>query len=269
MAILPAGFALPPLPYLLGLAVGVAAVAVALRRQAPAVAEATVLALVPWMAAGSALHALYVIDAAPVSVRPLLGAPAVYVSTFVALGAVWAAADRRATDPGTVARWIGLVGAVAFGLAAVAVLVAGGELGLVWPLVGLVVATLVTAIGWLALVRVAPTAAATGRVGVLVLGAHALDGVSTAVGVDVLGFGERTPASRFVLDVAAGLPTAETLGVGWLFVLVKLAVAGAVLVLFVDFLEEEPRQAYLLLAVVAAVGLGPGVHNLLLYAVAG
>nr|NIS28553.1 DUF63 domain-containing protein [Actinomycetota bacterium]NIU64024.1 DUF63 domain-containing protein [Actinomycetota bacterium]NIW25823.1 DUF63 domain-containing protein [Actinomycetota bacterium]NIX20692.1 DUF63 domain-containing protein [Actinomycetota bacterium] len=68
---------------------------------------------------------------------------------------------------------------------------------------------------------------------------------------------------------AGALPTAELLGVGWLFVAVKLGVAGAVVWLFADFVEDDPRQGYLLLAVVAAVGLGPGVHNLLLYAAAG
>jgi uncharacterized membrane protein len=101
-----------------------------------------------------------------------------------------------------------------------------------------------------------------------VLFGHGLDGVSTAIGVDILGFGERTPASRVILDIAAELPTADTLGVGWLFLVVKLGVAAAVVALFVELVEEDPRQGYLLLALVAALGLGPGVHNLLLYAVA-
>jgi uncharacterized membrane protein len=56
--------------------------------------------------------------------------------------------------------------------------------------------------------------------------------------------------------------------VGWLFVLVKLAVAGAVVVYFAAYVREEPTHANALLGLVAAVGLGPGVHNLLLFAVA-
>jgi uncharacterized membrane protein len=87
--------------------------------------------------------------------------------------------------------------------------------------------------------------------------------------VDLLGFGERTPVSQAVLDVAASLPTAETFGVGWLFVLVKLAIAEVVVFLFADFVREDPTEGFLLLGAVAAVGLGPGVHNLLLFMVAG
>lgn len=268
MALLPAGFALPPLPYLLGLlALGIG-VAVMLWRRQPAVTAVTVLGLVPWMAIGSALHALYVLEAAPPVVAPLLGTPAVYATGFIALGAVWLAADSRAPDAVTVARQLGLIGAGVFVLVVGAVLLSGDGPTLVWPIVGLLATVLIVAMAWVLLKRIAPGVAVTGWPGLLVLFAHGLDGVSTAIGVDVLGFGERTPASRVILDIAAGLPTADTLGVGWLFVVVKLGVAAVVVVLFVELVEEDPRQGYLLLALVAALGLGPGVHNLLLYAAA-
>jgi uncharacterized membrane protein len=268
MAILPAGFALPPLPYLVGLGVGVAIVAGVLWRLAPTVVAATVLGLAPWMAVGSALHVLYVLEAAPPLLAPLFGTPAVYATGFVSLGVVWAGSAARDAGPSAVARQLGVIGAGVCVLVAGAVLASSPRLTPVWPGVALVAASAVTAAGWWLLGRGTPTAAATGWPGVLVLFAHVLDGVSTAVGVDVLGFGERTPISRVIMDVAAALPTAEVLGVGWLFVLVKLGAAGAVVVLFADLVEDDPRQGYLLLAVVAAVGLGPGVHNLLLYTVA-
>lgn len=269
MALLPAGFALPPLPYLIGLAVGVVVVGGALWRLTPAVTTDTVLALAPWMAVGSALHALYILDGAPAALQPLFGTPAVYATTFVALGVVWAAATVQVPgDPRTVARWLAVAGVVAFLLAAGVVLVSGRAIAPVWPVVGVVGAAIVGAGTWRLLGQVAPAAAVTGWPGALVVFAHALDGLSTAIGVDVLGFGERTPLSRAVLDAAAALPTAEVIGVGWLFVLVKLAVAGGVVVLFAGLVEDDPRQGYLLLALVAAVGLGPGVHNLLLYTIA-
>lgn len=268
MAVLPTGFALPPLPYLVALVVGVAAVGGTLWRRAPAVTAETVLALAPWMAVGSALHALYVLDTAPAALEPLFGAPAVYATVFVSLGAVWAVAAARYDTPADVDRRLGYTGAAAFVLATLAVLAAGLAVAVVWSVVGLVVAVLVAAVAWALLRRGAP-AATTGWPGGLVVFAHALDGVSTAIGVDVLQFGERTPVSRAILDVAADLPTADVIGAGWLFVLVKLGVAGAVVALFADLVEEDPRQGYLLLAIVAAVGLGPGVHNLLLYAVVG
>ncbi|MFB6361420.1 MAG: DUF63 family protein [Halobacteriales archaeon] len=268
MALLPAGFALPPLPYLLGLLAIGGGIAVGLWRRQPAVSTATVLGLVPWMAIGSALHALYVLEAAPPVVAPLLGTPAVYATGFIALGAVWLAADSQAPDAVTVARQLGLIGGGVFALTVGAVLLSGDRPTLVWPLAGLISTALIVAAAWELLKRAAPEVAVTGGPGALVLFGHGLDGVSTAIGVDLLRFGERTPASRVILDIAAGLPTAETLGVGWLFVVVKLGVAAVVVALFVELVEENPRQGYLLLALVAALGLGPGVHNLLLYAVA-
>lgn len=35
-----------------------------------------------------------------------------------------------------------------------------------------------------------------------------------------------------------------------------------------DYVREEPTEGYLLLGLVAAVGLGPGVHNLVLFSIA-
>lgn len=270
MAVLPAGFALPPLPYLLGLVAGVFLVAVALWRLAPAVTAETVLGLAPWMAVGSALHAWYVLDAAPAVLAPLVGAPAVYATVFVGLGAVWGGLTVvEEGRPRAVARRLGLVGTAGFVLAAGAVLANARALSPRWPAAALIAAAVVTVATWVLVTRVSPAAAVTGASGGLVVFAHALDGLSTAIGVDVLGFGERTPVSRAILDVAAALPTADVIGVGWLFVVVKLAVAGVVVALFAELVRDDPRQGHLLLGVVAAVGLGPGVHNLLLYMVIG
>ncbi|PHQ45435.1 DUF63 domain-containing protein, partial [Halorubrum sp. C3] len=52
------------------------------------------------------------------------------------------------------------------------------------------------------------------------------------------------------------------------FLLVKLAVASAVVWLFAAYVREEPAEGYLLLGFVAAMGLGPAAHNLLLFSVA-
>ncbi|MFB6304766.1 MAG: DUF63 domain-containing protein, partial [Haloferacaceae archaeon] len=98
MALLPAGFALPPLPYLLGLGLGLGALAVLAFHRRPSVAERHVVALAPWMAAGAVGHVLYVLDALPAAVRPLAGTPAVYATAALAAGATWAAADAVGTD---------------------------------------------------------------------------------------------------------------------------------------------------------------------------
>jgi uncharacterized membrane protein len=267
MALLPEGFALPPLPYLFALLAGLAAVAWLLARRHPPVSERLVLAFTPWVALGSALHVLYVLGALPAVARPLAGTPAVYLTVAVVGGATWLAA--LGTGRGT-ARLVGAVGVVAALPAVAAVLAVGADAGTLrlLPSLGiLAVAALVTAAAWALLRRVRPGVSATGRLGGLVVAAHALDGVSTAVGVDLLGFGERTPLSALVIDLAASLPTAPLLGSGWLFVLVKLAVAGAVIVLLAETVREAPTEGRLLLGFVAAVGLGPGVHNVLLFAV--
>jgi uncharacterized membrane protein len=125
-------------------------------------------------------------------------------------------------------------------------------------------------LGWVTirLVReIADGIGAAGRAGTLAVVAHGVDGLTTAVGVDLLGFSERTPLSRYVLEFAAGLPTADLLGSGWLFVLVKLAVAAVAVAAIAPTVRESDREGYLLLTLVTAVGLGPGVHNALLFAV--
>jgi len=65
------------------------------------------------------------------------------------------------------------------------------------------------------------------------------------------------------------LPTADLLGTGWLFVLVKLAVAAAIVVLLADYVAEEPVEGNLLVVLVAAVGTGPAANNLTLFLVGG
>lgn len=269
MAVLPAGFSLPPLPYLLALLVGLGVVGWLLVRRRPPVTEWTVLALVPWVVLGAALHVLYVVDALPATVRPLAGTAAVYLTVGLGAGATWLVANRAAA--GT-ERLLGGAGtAVALGTV-VAALVYSGSRGAFRPVpaVGiLVVAAAVAVATWVLLGRARPDVAVTGRPGFLAVAAHALDGVSTAVGVDLLGFGERTPLSRLVIEFAAGLPTAALVGSGWLFVLVKLGVASVVVVALAETVRESPTEGRLLLGFVAAVGLGPGVHNLLLFTVAG
>jgi uncharacterized membrane protein len=272
--LLPEGFALPPAPYLVALLLGIAVVGIGARRRDLAVDERHVLAFVPWMLAGASTHALYVVDALPPALGPLGGTPAVYATVVVVAGLVWLAADAAfADDTGErTARALGVAGVVAFlpaSGAGVAVGLSRGTFAPLWPVVALVASLAVGAATWVVLRRAVPRVEAAGAVGVLAVVAHALDGVSTAVGVDVLGFGERTPLSRVIIETAAALPTAEVIGAGWLFVVVKLAVASVVVVLLADLVEEDPREGALLLGFVAAVGLGPGAHNLLLFTIAG
>ena len=273
--VLPEGFTLPPLPYLVGLGIGFAAVVVLLWALSPDITDWTVVAFAPWMVTGSVLHVLYQQEAFPPILKPLFGTGAVYVTTAIVAGLVWIVsifltAMRRNAS---VARQLGTIGtgvAVTFAMFSLFVGVQNGSVDLFWPVIGGVLAGVVAALAWLLLgLTITEAAAVTGTSGALVVFAHSLDGVSTAIGVDVLGADERTPASQVILDLAGRLPVADIVGVGWLFVLVKVSLALLVVWLFEEYVRESPRQARLLLAFVAAVGLGPGVHNLLLFAVSG
>ena len=269
MGLLPAGFTVPPWPYLVVLAVAVAGVGYGLASRRPAVTARHVLGLAPWIVVGSALHVLYVVESLPAVIAPLAGTGAVYVTVAVIAGGGWLLADavRPRTVPALLAAG-GLAVAVPLVGATIIVGLTQGTLAPVWPAAGAVVAVLLTAAGWATLRRRRPAAtAATGWVGLLAVFGHTLDGVSTTVGVDVLGYGERTPLSRVILDAAATLPTADIIGTGWLFILVKIGVVSAVVVLFAEYVDDEPSEGYPLLGVIAAVGLGPGTYNLLLFAI--
>ncbi len=265
---LPEGFALPPLPYLLALAVGIGVVAVGVTRRDLAVDQRHVVALVPWILAGAGVHALYVVDALPSLVRPLGGTPAVYATMAVLAGGVWLVADATVQNVPRVLAMSGVTAFVPTYGSGIAVGLSRGTFAPFWSGVALLASLAVGAVAWVLLSRAVPRVDHTGWVGVVALVSHAVDAVSTAVGVDVLGFGERTPLSRYIIEFAADLPTAEVIGSGWLFVLVKLVLVSGVVVLFADLMEEEPREGAALLGFVAAVGLGPGAHNLLLFAIA-
>jgi uncharacterized membrane protein len=273
--VLPSGFALPPLPYLVGLLLAVAGVVGLLYRLDPPITPRVVAAFAPWMVAGAAGYVLFQLEAVPAVVAPLFGSPAVYLSTFVLAGLVWAAVARFDAEtwsfPSAPSVLL-LSGALTAGAvvgSALAVGSASGGLQPFWPAVGLLVSVVVAGLVWTGLRRRRPRVEATGAAGLLVVLAHTLDGVSTAIGVDVLtGFGEQTPLSRVVLELGQALPTAQYVGGGWVFVLVKVALATGVVLLLTDYVEEAPREGVLLLGLVAAVGLGPGAHNLVLFTVA-
>lgn len=272
VVILPADFALPAAPYLAVLVVGAAAVLAALYRRRPPVTVGSVTALAPWIAGGGALYALHQARIPPETVSPLFGSPAVYVTVGIVAGGVWAAVADRPADG-----WDRAGAPIVLAVTGTALLVAALAAAAVGsspitngasPAVSaaiLAFSLVVTGAAWAGLRRVRDVHA-TGTVGALAVFGHTLDGVSTAVGFDLLGFGEQTPLSRLIIEAGGALPTAEFIGAAWLFVLVKIGLGVAVVALFEAFVREEPTEGYLLLGLVVAVGLGPGFHNLVLFA---
>lgn len=264
--VLPSGFSVPPLPSLAALVVAVAAVGYALWVTRVRVTPASIGALAPWMGVGSALYVAYQLSLVPDIVEPFASSPTVYASTFVLAGVVWLGADRTDSPVPVLAG----VGFLVLALPVAAVLQYGtthGGLTLAWPLGGAALAVVAAALTWGGLDRYRPAdARVTWPAGLVVVFGHSLDGFTTAVGVDVLGFGERTPLSRLIMEFASSLPTAPYVGSGWLFVAVKVALAAGVVLLLADYVREDVPEGSLLLGLVAAVGLGPGLHNLLLFA---
>ena len=274
--VLPDGLVLPPLPYLLGMILGIVGVAGLVVLLRPPVTNWTVAAFAPWMATGGLLHGLERLGTFPELVRPLFEAPAVYLTMAVVTGLAWTFATISAEirTHGSADRTLGVIGSavfVTFSVFAVFQGINNGTLAPFWPVIAIVVSLVVAALAWVLLSLVfTESASVTGATGVVVIAGHAIDGVTTAIGYDVIaGASERTPLSRAILHAGDALPTADLLGAGWLFVFVKLAIAMAVVVLFREYVKEEPTQARLLLALVAAVGLGPGVQNLLVFAIGG
>ncbi|MEF8977003.1 MAG: hypothetical protein V5A21_12325, partial [Halapricum sp.] len=88
MPLLPSGLVVPPLPYLIGLGIATATVAVFLVSLEPRIEQRHVLAFTPWMAVGAGAHGLHQVEAAidvyPDWAEPLVAAPAIYVTTFIA-----------------------------------------------------------------------------------------------------------------------------------------------------------------------------------------
>jgi uncharacterized membrane protein len=267
--VLPTGFGFPPLPYAIGLVVGTVGLGLTLARLDPHLDERLVVALAPWMAIGGTLSAIGQLPFAT-AVDPFVGTPAVYLTTFILLAATWSiltALGTRSESPETVLKRLGIVGMgglLLIGGPTVVAIADTGSLDATWSLASGVGSVVVAAATVGGLSRFRPSLATRPAIAAVIF-AHTFDGVSTAIGTDVLGVGERSPVPRAIMDFAAELPTAPVLGRGWLFVLVKLAVALAVVVLMEPYLNDEPGEASLLLSVVAAVGLGPATNNVVLF----
>jgi uncharacterized membrane protein len=274
------GFTLPPLLHSAVLLGGTTIIVALLYASRPPVTQKTAFAFVPWMVIGAALHVFYQLGEAfqvnlyPVWAEPLFSAPAVYFTTFLAMGFIWLAATIVGTTSRNRERGAQYLARVGIGVA----LVLAGLL--VWQGLDPAVGPLRPAIAVLSVIGAGVLTfviyillgawrtyiiAEAGYAGALVLFAHLLDGITTAVGVDILGVGERSVLPARIMEFAGTLPTEEFIGSGWLFVVVKLAVAVLIVVAFADYVSDEPDRGNLLFAFVAALGIGPAMNNVFIF----
>ncbi|MFB6109527.1 MAG: DUF63 family protein [Halodesulfurarchaeum sp.] len=136
-------------------------------------------------------------------------------------------------------------------------------------------ATAIAAGGWWAIRRFWPAiASGTPILGGVILWAHAIDGLSNVLAIDwgaELGLPAdlvpKHPVNRAVIRITGNVvPESVTavIGVAWGFLLLKLVAATFVAWLFDErMVSESPRFSTLLLIAVIAVGLGPGVRDML------
>lgn len=139
--------------------------------------------------------------------------------------------------------------------------------------VGVTATALAIGIYWL-LERYRPVVnAGTGAMGLVVLWAHAVDGVANVIasdwtsvfGIPGDGYYAKHVVNRIIVDVTNAVQPAwltDIIGDSWTFLAVKLLVATAILAVFDDqFLDENPYYAVMLLIAIVAVGLGPGTRD--------
>ena len=236
----------------------------------PTVTEATIVAFVPWVGVAAGLAVFGQTVPLPAALSPLFTTPLVYLTAFDIAALLWALFLIGVLDPRgwTPSGAMGVVGLLAVSpVVGLSLALDGGTVELFWTFTSIALTAVITAAVWALLaVYYPPATRRTGVLGGLVVFGQVLDSITTMVGIDVLGLTEQTPLSRAVLELAALLPTAEVFGVGWLFTLLKLGMAVAIVWTVADYLHQ-PAQKYLLLGVAATAGLGPGFQNLLLYAI--
>ncbi|RKD94785.1 DUF63 family protein [Halopiger aswanensis] len=139
----------------------------------------------------------------------------------------------------------------------------------------LVGATAATWLTWAAIQRFAPGInRGTEYMGIVVIWAHAVDGVANVIGLDwATAFGHsnnlvpKHPINAAIVDWTGSIlppSVVAVTGEAWPFLLVKLAAAVIVVWIFDETVfEDSPRYAILLMITVVAVGLGPGTRDML------
>jgi len=249
----------------------------------PPLTQKIVLAFVPWIVSGGILHVFWQLQETlqrqlfPSAIEGLFSAPAIYLSLFIPVGTVWALSTMIVPSNDRSDR-------IALYLAVTGIGVLIPLLGLllwqgmddaiapmepIWPMLGLILSLVVTFVVYILIGAWRTYVIAEARyVGALVLFAHIFDGITTAIGVDQLDAGERSVIPRRIIEFTADLPTAEMLGSGWLFILFKIVIASAIVVLFADYVSDEPAQGNFFFLIVAIVGLGPAVNNFFLFLLA-
>lgn len=254
--------------YTASLGCGALLVLALLYAERPPVTRGTVLALVPWMVVAPALHVLATFGGYPPAVEFLFRAPLVYVTAFTVTGISWTSLtqlSRSRLHGGNLPHYLAAMGIGAMSVVVPLVIALGSatplELAL---LLGIPVgAAALAGVAYLLLILWRADAAAyTGAVGGLAVYGHTLDAVTTLAAVRLLGETATLHLPAAIAALAGVSPTVAFADVGWLFVPARILVALGVVAAVAPYTRREPSRGYLVLAVVAALGLLPGVQTL-------
>ena len=143
-------------------------------------------------------------------------------------------------------------------------------------LVVLVMTTIVTVFLWWAINQEGNTITeGVGDIGIVVLWSQILDGVANVIGIDwayklTRGMQQnlvpKHPINRGLVEIGSQFPdwVTNVIGTAWPFLVVKIGAALLVIYIFdKEAMEENPSWTILLLIVIIAVGLGPGIRDML------
>lgn len=255
----------PPAPDLVTAAPVVVAVLLAMvvvARIGPPITRRLVLAVTPWMVVGGLLHALATAGVYGGSLAATLGSLLVVPGTVLLATVLWlplvqAGRVRTRADPSgyLAATGVGvlvpvLVVTLLAGRATVATLV---PLALAPVVAGVAAAAVVFVLG----LSAAPALAAARSLALLAVYAQAFHAVAVAVAVDALG--APAPGPLASATVGLGASFVDSFGTAWPFLLLKLCGVAFLVVVLGRLAERRETAAYVLLGIVAALGVGPGV----------
>ncbi|MFB6084483.1 MAG: DUF63 family protein [Halorientalis sp.] len=224
-----------------------------------------VASLVPWLAMAGVGYGLRQVGVVPPFFVPLVRDPLVYAVALLPPAVLLLFLPRRIDA----SRANGVLGGALLVLVVVGILAAKATtepLRIAWILVSIVLGGGIGGIVWLGLDRSVLSGYDLRRLGLTAISAHALDGTTTAIGISILGGTERNPVSRAVITFGRGLPVGFLAGSSWLFVLVKLVIVTGIVVVFREEFDGESRWGTALLVAVVTAGLGPAVHNVVVFA---
>mgnify|MGYP006280679093 CR=1 FL=1 len=268
-------------PGTLVLVAAVVVISVFLYLEDPPITRRTILSLVPWMIAASALPILAVIADYPPSVRPLIESSGAYLSTYLILGIAWFAMMELSVRQQSREILSDYLGSMGIGLATILItlVVLQGEPASIDQLGWSLLILFGTAIFAVAVVFVlgfwyvdAPTY--TGAVGMLAVFGQTLDAVARSAGIGVFEIGSHSVLSWQMVNLVATVqPTASQADqfISWsmTYIWIKIAFGVLTVIFIAQYSKEHPQRGYLLLGIVAALGITAGMTNLLMIAIGG